>query len=337
VPEPSNLNAEIAAKVLEANVRNIVEKVKAGGTLNATERAMMEQAATKAATPLQESEAALSAAPFLFSEDEIGFEKLEATGEFTGERLLARRPEVYRAVVRMAAEGQSISATARALSVSRNTVAAVREREGISIEQEKKELLRDVRRAARLSVERAIELVPSINSAKDAAIVAAVMVDKMQLLSGEATSRVEKVEVNQDKLSEMLAALPVLEAEVVDTGLQPSESSQMPPAASAPGLPSPLVQGAQNADSESGLHIEECAAVPIREVDSCKPFSIKTGQLSTPVISGSYDLDNADQGGEGVENFEAPPLDSTGLGSQKIFDKGVSDAPQDASDSSTLP
>jgi hypothetical protein len=111
----------------------------------------------------------------------------------------------------------------------------------------------------------------------------------------------------------------------------------MPPAASAPGLPSPLVQGAQNADSESGLHIEECAAVPIREVDSCKPFSIKTGQLSTPVISGSYDLDNADQGGEGVENFEAPPLDSTGLGSQKIFDKGVSDAPQDASDSSTLP
>ncbi len=337
MPEPSNLNAEIAAKVLEANVRNIVEKVKAGGTLNATERAMMEQAATKAATPLQESEAALSAAPFLFSEDEIGFEKLEATGEFTGERLLARRPEVYRAVVRMAAEGQSISATARALSVSRNTVAAVREREGISIEQEKKELLRDVRRAARLSVERAIELVPSINSAKDAAIVAAVMVDKMQLLSGEATSRVEKVEVNQDKLSEMLAALPVLEAEVVDTGLQPSESSQMPPAASAPGLPSPLVQGAQNADGESGLHIEEYAVVPIREVDSCKPFSIKTGQLSTPVISGSYDLDNADQGGEGVENFEAPPLDSTGLGSQKIFTKGPSTTAPASSQPSTLP
>ena len=143
---------------------------------------------------MQTIEAQAASAPFLFSAEDLGADKLEATGEFTGERLLARKPEVYRAVVRMAAEGQSISATARALSVSRNTVAAVREREGISIEQEKKELLRDVRRAARLSVERAIELVPSINSAKDAAIVAAVMVDKMQLLSGEATSRIERVD-----------------------------------------------------------------------------------------------------------------------------------------------
>ncbi len=337
MPEPSNLNAEIAAKVLEANVRNIVEKVKAGGTLNATERAMMESAATKAATPLQESEASLSAAPFLFSEDEIGFEKLEATGEFTGERLLARRPEVYRAVIRMAAEAQSISATARALGVSRNTVCAVRDREGFSIEQDKKDLLRDVRRAARLSVERAIELVPSINSAKDAAIVAAVMVDKMQLLSGEATSRVEKVEVNQDKLAEMLAALPILEAEVVDTGLQPSVSSQMPPAASAPGLPSSLVQGVSNTDSKGVVSDIECVAEPIREVDSHNSFKDNEGELSSLGVIGSYGLDNADQGGEGVENFEAPPLDSTGLGSQKIFTKGPSTTAPASSQPSTLP
>jgi transposase-like protein len=338
VPEPSNLNAEIAAKVLEANVRNIVEKVKAGGTLNATERAMMESAATKKPeTPLQESEAALSAAPFLFSEDEIGFEKLEATGEFTGERLLARRPDVYRAVVRMAAEGQSISATARALGVSRNTVCAVRDREGFSIEQDKKDLLRDVRRAARLSVERAIELVPSINSAKDAAIVAAVMVDKMQLLSGEATSRVEKVEVNQDKLAEMLASLPVLEAEVVDTGLQPSVPSQMPPAASAPGLPSSLVQGVSNTDSKGVVSVIECVSEPIRKVDSHNSFKDNDVQLSSLGVIGSYGLDNADQGGEGVENFEAPPLDSTGLGSQKIFTKGPSTTAPASSQPSTLP
>ena len=338
MPEPSNLNAEIAAKVLEANVRNIVEKVKAGGTLNATERAMMESAATKKPeTPLQESEAALSAAPFLFSEDEIGFEKLEATGEFTGERLLARRPDVYRAVVRMAAEGQSISATARALSVSRNTVAAVREREGISIEQEKKELLRDVRRAARLSVERAIELVPSINNAKDAAIVAAVMVDKMQLLSGEATSRIEKVETNQDKLAEMLAALPILEAEVVDTGLQPSVPSQMPPAASAPGLPALSVQCVSNADGKTITEGVGCVAGLVPQVDSHKLFNANTGQLSSLGVIGSYGLDNADQGGEGVENFEAPPLDSTGLGSQKIFTKGPSTTAPASSQPSTLP
>ncbi len=333
MPEPSNLNAEIAAKVLEANVRNIVEKVKAGGTLNATERAMMEQAATKAATPLQESEAALSAAPFLFSEDEIGFEKLEATGEFTGERLLARRPEVYRAVVRMAAEGQSISATARALSVSRNTVAAVREREGISIEQEKKELLRDVRRAARLSVERAIELVPSINSAKDAAIVAAVMVDKMQLLSGEATSRVEKVEVNQDKLAEMLASLPVLDAEVVAlTGPSADAPEQKGAAALPAGMPAEAVALAgSDAKSEVLASFADIDLGMSATLSATSPLAAGVEPVEAVAVAVAVDQ----EGGEGVTDFAPPPSQPTGLGSQKIFDKGADDAPQDASDSST--
>ena len=314
MPEPSNLNAEIAAKVLEANVRNIVEKVKAGGTLNATERAMMEQA-TKVATPLQEAEAAKSAAPFLFSEQEIGFEKLEAAGEFTGERLLARRPEAYRAVVSMAAEGLSISATARALSVSRNTVTAVREREGISIEQEKKELLRDVRRAARLSVERAIELVPSINSAKDAAIVAAVMVDKMQLLSGEATARIEKVEVCQDKLSEMLASLPVLEAEVVPlTGSSGSGSNTK-------GLPG---EGAGNGSgSAAGLVSDLQSEVLGAFVDRMQGAGTTSGTACVvePVEVEAVAVDQ--EGGRGSGFSEAPPMDTTGLGPQKIFGKGV--------------
>jgi hypothetical protein len=333
MPEPANLNAEIAAKVLEANVRNIVEKVKAGGTLNASERAIMESAATKKPeTPLQEAEASAAAAPFLFFEEDLGAEKLEATGEFTGERLLARRPDVYRAVVRMAAEGQSISATARALSVSRNTVAAVREREGISIEQEKKELLRDVRRAARMSVERAIELVPSINSAKDAAIVAAVMVDKMQLLSGEATTRVERVEVNQDKLSEMLAALPVLDAEVVPTGLTPSAPEQK--ADPAPGLPHP----ADPAESPISS-IENQRLTQNNDSSSYKSLEINTSELSRIGVISGYET--SDQGGEGVTNFEGGASVCTGQGPQKIFGKGVStpapEAPQTASNPTTAP
>jgi hypothetical protein len=326
VPEPSNLNAEIAAKVLEANVRNIVEKVKAGGTLNATERAMMEQA-TKVVTPLQEAEAAKSAAPFLFSEQEIGFEKLEAAGEFTGERLLARRPEAYRAVVSMAAEGLSISATARALSVSRNTVTAVREREGISIEQEKKELLRDVRRAARLSVERAIELVPSINSAKDAAIVAAVMVDKMQLLSGEATARIEKVEVCQDKLSEMLASLPVLEAEVVPlTGSSGSGSNTkgLPGegAGSGSGGVAGLVSDLQSEDSGEFVDRMQGAGT-----------TSGTGCAVEPVEVEAVAVDQ--EGGRGSGFSEPPPMTPTDLGEQKILCKGVSASQEAAEELST--
>ena len=257
-------------------------------------------------------QSAESAAPFLFNFEELSAEKLEGVGEFTGERLLARRPEAYQAIVRMSAEGLSISAQARALGVSRNTVCAVKEREGFSIEQEKKDLLRDVRRAARLSVERAIELVPGIQSAKDAAIVAAVMIDKMQLLSGEATARVERVEVSQDKLSEMLASLPLLEAEVVQvTGPHGSGSNTKGlPAASLPGV------GLASADIES---------------EDLRVFQEGNGMLGTtsgttcaaqPVEADAVAVDQ--EGGEGVGFSDTPPSHSTGLGDQKIFSKGSS-------------
>jgi len=284
-------------------------------------------------TPLQAVKAAAAASPFLFNFEELSAEKLEGVGEFTGERLLARRPDAYQAIIRMSAEGLSISAQARALGVSRNTVCAVRDREGFSIEQDKKDLLRDVRRAARLSVERAIELVPSITSAKDAAIVAAVMVDKMQLLSGEATARVERVEVSQDKLAEMLASLPVLEAEVLPlTGPSADAPEQKGAAALPAGMPAEAV----------ALVVSDSLS------DVLSSFTDRGSAMSATLSATSPDAAGAEpveavpglvdqEGGEGVADFAPPPSQPTGLGSQKIFDKGVSAAPQDASDSSTLP
>jgi transposase-like protein len=198
--------------------------------------------AKRGASLMQEAAAAELAAPALsfFSEIEEAEKRLAESGEFTGERLHRDRPGIYAAVVRMAAEGQSISATARALGVSRNTVCAVREREGISVEQERKELLKDLRKASRLGVEKVLELMPDLKSAKDAAITAAVMLDKMQLLSGEATSRVERVEVRPDQVKAFVDSLPVIEAELVEgeisTGV-PGETSEQKAGALA--LPSP--------------------------------------------------------------------------------------------------
>ena len=219
-----------------------------------------------------------------------------------------------------------MSAMARALGVSRNTVAAVQDREQISIEQHKKELLRNVRTAARLSVERVVELVPSINNAKDAAIVAAVMVDKLQLLSGEATARVERVEVSQDKLAEMLASLPILEAEVLPLTGPSADAPEQKGTAALPGvMPAGVVS-----DSLS----EVCTYAEGPQVATLVATSPDAaGAEPVEAVPGLVDH----EGGEGVENFEAPPSQPTGLGAQKIFDKGVSAAPQDASDSSTLP
>ena len=164
-----------------------------------------------------------------FPEMEEAEKRLAEAGDFTGERLFRDRPGVYAAVVRMCAEGMSMSATARALGVSRNTVCAVRDREGFSIEQDKKELLRDLNRASRLGVEKVLELLPETKSAKDAAIVAAVMIDKRQLIGGEATSRVERVDVKPDQVKAYLDALPVVDAEVLEvisTGIEPETAGQ---------------------------------------------------------------------------------------------------------------
>jgi len=272
-------------------------------------------------SPLIRFDAHETAAPFLFSAAEIGAEKLEATGEFSGERLLARRPEVYRAILSMSAEGLSVSAMARAFGVSRNTIAAVQDREGFSIEHHKKELLRNVRTAARLSVERVVELVPSITNAKDAAIVAAVMVDKLQLLSGEATARVERVEVSQDKLSEMLAGLPELEAEIVPaTGLGGSGSGQMGPAASG------SVAGCLGLDpvglglDGSGSDTQSDVLGELQEVSGRAGTTSGTGGAAGPVEVG--DLSAETEGGRGSEFSSPPPLAFTDLGERKIFSKG---------------
>lgn len=268
--------------------------------------------------------AAESAAPFLFNFEELSAEKLEGVGEFTGERLLARRPDAYQAIIRMSAEGLSISAQARALGVSRNTVCAVRDREGFSIEQDKKDLLRDVRRAARLSVERAIELVPCIQNAKDAAIVAAVMVDKMQLLSGEATSRVEKVEVSQDKLAEMLASLPVLEAEVLPlTGPHGSGSGQKGPDGSG-GLDGSGSAADAVSDTESeGLYYAG------RQRDTTLDATCAVEPVEVEAVA----VDQ--EGGRGSAFSEPPPMTPTDLGEQKILCKGVSSSQEAAEELST--
>lgn len=269
---------------------------------------------------MQSADDAAQAAPFLFNFEELSAEKLEGVGEFTGERLLARRPDAYRAIVRMSAEGLSISAQARALGVSRNTVCAVREREGISIEQEKKDLLRDVRRAARLSVERAIELVPGIQSAKDAAIVAAVMVDKMQLLSGEATSRVEKVEVNQDRLSEMLAALPVLDAEVLPATGPCADAPEQKGACALP--------AATLAESAIDTGSTDSGAIYLRTAATGATLRGHSGGLAgvetVEGVVGSVDS----EGGEGVAILEPPPLQPTDLGEEKFLGKGALGGPE---------
>jgi hypothetical protein len=135
-------------------------------------------------------QAELEAAPFFpdFEMPEINRSKPKF--HCTGERLFRDRQDVYRAVVKLLAEpGVSLRTICRELHVSDHTVRSVAAREGIAIATAKKEVLSNITHGLRLTSERVIELAPGM-SARDA-IGVGVLSDKMALLGGEATVRIE--------------------------------------------------------------------------------------------------------------------------------------------------
>jgi regulatory LuxR family protein len=174
-----------------------------------------------------------------FSEDEA-WELIEGPlggHQFTGERLFARYPQKYQLCVRMIAEGLATRQIARALQISANTVIAVREREKIPVEALKQSLLTDVRNAAKLCVERVIELAPEMTG-RDAAIASGIMIEKMQLLSGEATSITEHKEdkIKHAEFNALIDSLPLANAhEVPLNGFSADSPEQKAPTEPGPG------------------------------------------------------------------------------------------------------
>lgn len=150
-------------------------------------------------TPKHSLIGAAAAQPELLSSAEMPacfFADGEKEGEFTGERLFKQRPEDYRLVVSLLAEGLGLIRIGKIAGVSAHTVAAVRDREGIPIAIEKRELSKLCFRGARLSFEALADDLadPAIRAkipARDKALIGAITTDKGLLLAGEATARLE--------------------------------------------------------------------------------------------------------------------------------------------------
>ena len=120
------------------------------------------------------------------------FEESETRQEWTGERLAKQRPETYRQIVGLLAEGLGVKRIAKILEVSIHTVQAVRDREPEPIATLKERVAADCRRVSGLCLESIREeLLDGRRIApRDAAWIAGVLIDKAELLSGSPTSRV---------------------------------------------------------------------------------------------------------------------------------------------------
>lgn len=160
-----------------------------------------------------------SATPFLFSEKEM--EALEVVelreGKYTGERLLARRPHVYQLVVKLLGQKWSINSICEVCGVHAYTVAAVCEREKISIEDHKRVAITNLAVGSRMLIERLMELAPTADDIKSVAVALGIAVEKLQLLSGGATSRVEGLDAPQNNpFADWLASAKPADARVID-------------------------------------------------------------------------------------------------------------------------
>jgi hypothetical protein len=127
---------------------------------------------------------------------DLGFSpgKIDRSGpakRYTATVLFRDKPELYRAIVVLGAEpGMSIRRICRITHCADETVKAVLAREPSAVGAHKKQLLGEGRLVQRASLERLNELSPTM-SAKDAALTFGIVTDKIELLSGGVTSRVE--------------------------------------------------------------------------------------------------------------------------------------------------
>ena len=137
-------------------------------------------------------QAKAAAEPFLFSEDDLPrIDKTKPKWHCTGEYLKKLRPDIYDAAVTMLLEpGLSLRMICRTLHVSHNTLSSIQERENLDTETRKKAILKTITRGLRVSAERVEELAPEMD-ARNAIIAVGVLTEKMQLLGGEPTARLE--------------------------------------------------------------------------------------------------------------------------------------------------
>jgi hypothetical protein len=131
---------------------------------------------------------------FKFYEDIPEVDREKPAWNCTGEYLKKHRPRIYEQALMMLCEpGISIRSICRTLHVSHNTLASIQEREAPNLDTRKKHILRTVTRGLRICAERAEELAPTM-TARDALVGVGILGEKMELLSGSATQRLESVQ-----------------------------------------------------------------------------------------------------------------------------------------------
>lgn len=150
--------------------------------------------------------------------------------DYTAERLARHQPAKFQACVHYLAQGYGLLRIGKLVGVSHHTVSAVRDLHPASVAIEKERLAGLAKRGAELCLERIIEEVESLPK-QTLGLTAAQLIDKFQLLTGGATARIGTERAKEvptaDDFNALIDSLPVVQAEVVATGLDGGKVGQI--------------------------------------------------------------------------------------------------------------
>ena len=195
-----------------------------------------------------------------------------SAGTHDGSRLTVRDPERYQQVIDLHGDGLGALLIASRLSMSVHTVLAVLERERARAQDpvaiDNTQVIRSMRQARRLMVEGILEDVsdPDRRAAiptQGKAITAAILTDKIELLEGNATARVELVHgADPASLNEYLDALPQVH-EITDQGVATGKQKEAVVEVAVEPGPRLLDAGARGTpDVVSGVSVPVCVDPP---------------------------------------------------------------------------
>lgn len=238
---------------------------------------------------LEEVAAEESAAPslFLVSTEEEGNQEMERRGEFTAERLMESRPTIYRAIVDGLGQGLGVRQLCRAYRVSHHTVAAVMSRESQAVATLKERTVSVLRTFGRLAADRLLDEVDQI-PIQSLPIALGIAVEKAELLSGGATSRIEHADSGptHDDYLRMISG-KVIEAEVVPIGLEGEEVAQKSADPVAAVQAEPLEVAAAGAELSLLPGVDQSALVPVGSHENPSSPDEQSG-----VLEGSYSVES---------------------------------------------
>jgi hypothetical protein len=130
--------------------------------------------------------------------------------------LMVTQPDVYASIVKLLSEGHSPGKISRLTSIDTDTVRRIRSQHPEVLEALKASVLSKVQEGALTAAERLLESIDEISVDK-LALSLGILIDKAQLLAGEATSRHEVTSVpSREDLAKALAALPSAQARVIE-------------------------------------------------------------------------------------------------------------------------